>query len=82
MFKKTVIFITLIGLSMTLCGCVALLAGAIGGAGTAALAFGKADPGIQCPVRAGDKSDPRWPGSAETPCYQRNNDQRGDPDHK
>jgi len=41
MFKKTIIFITLIGLSITLCGCVALLAGAAGGAGTAYWLSGK-----------------------------------------
>ena len=41
MFKKTITFITLIGLSITLCGCVALLAGAVGGAGTAAWLSGK-----------------------------------------
>jgi hypothetical protein len=41
MFKKTIIFITLIGLSINLCGCVLLLAGAAGGAGTAYWFSGK-----------------------------------------
>jgi hypothetical protein len=41
MFKKTIIFVTLIGLSLSLCGCIALLAGAVGGAGTAAWLSGK-----------------------------------------
>jgi len=35
MLKRIILFICLIMLSVTLCGCVALLAGAAGGAGTA-----------------------------------------------
>jgi hypothetical protein len=41
MHKRIVVFITLIGLSLTLCGCVTLVAGAIGGAGTAVWLSGK-----------------------------------------
>jgi predicted phage tail protein len=41
MLKKSITFITFIGLSMTLCGCVTLVAGAIGGAGTAIWLSGK-----------------------------------------
>ncbi|MCX5708955.1 MAG: DUF3568 family protein [Candidatus Omnitrophica bacterium] len=41
MNKRFVVFITLIGLSLSLCGCVVLLAGAVGGAGTAAWLSGK-----------------------------------------
>jgi len=49
MFKKTIIFITLIGLSITLCGCVALLAGAVGGAGTAYWFSGKLTQDFNAP---------------------------------
>jgi len=41
MFKKAIIFISLIGLSITLSGCLVLLAGAAGGAGTAYWLSGK-----------------------------------------
>jgi ribosomal protein L21E len=41
MLKKIFVFITLIGLSISLCGCVVLLAGAVGGAGTAVWLSGK-----------------------------------------
>jgi hypothetical protein len=39
--KKIIVFLTLIGLSLSLCGCVVLLAGAVGGAGTAVWLSGK-----------------------------------------
>ena len=39
--RKIIVLITLIGLSLSLCGCVVLLAGAVGGAGTAAWLSGK-----------------------------------------
>jgi hypothetical protein len=72
MLKKTIIFIALIGLSITLCGCVVLLAGAAGGAGTAYWLSGKLTQDINTPynqvVRATHKAldDLKFPVTKET----------------
>ena len=50
MFRKIVTFIFLVSFSLHLCGCVALLAGAAGGAGTATWLSGKLVQQVDAPL--------------------------------